>query len=77
MNSRSIIAICASILILASLCICGARIYDRYVHDDIKGFDKLMVPAKGGTVDKGFLINFVDTGGADVYMVDYLSLIHI
>ena len=71
MNSRSIIAICASILILASLCICGARIYDRYVHDDIKGFDKLMVPAKGGTVDKGFLINFVDTGGADVYMVDY------
>ena len=71
MNSRSIIAICASILVLASLCICVARIYDGYGHDDVEGFDKLMVPAKGGEVDKGFFFNIVDTGGADVYMEDY------
>ena len=51
MNSRSIIAICASILILASLCICGARIYDWYVHDDVEGFSTLDVPRIGTVYD--------------------------
>ena len=71
MNSRSIIAICASILILASLCICGARIYDQFYHDDIEGFDKLVVPAKRGKVEKHFMYKAIQEGAADIYAEDY------
>ncbi len=73
MNSRSIIAICASIFILASLFICGARIYDGFVHDDIKGFDKIVVPAKGGTVKKTFTYQAIWEGAEDIYMEDYTN----
>ena len=55
MNSRSIVAICASILVLASLCICGARMYDWYVHDDVEGFSTLDVPPFGSVFHDGGL----------------------
>ncbi len=79
MNSRSIVAICASILVLASLCICGARIYDWYVHDDVEDFSTLDVP-RIGTVYDDWGINGDMTswfGGVAVedygkYSVDYL-----
>ncbi len=71
MNSRSIIAICASILILATLCICGARMYEWYARDDIEGFDKFTVYPYGS--------EFLDGGwgedsamiGTDIHMEDY------
>lgn len=71
MNSRSIIAICASILVLASLCICEARTFMGLIYDDIEGFDKFTVYPYGSI--------FIDGGweedsaiiGTDTYAEDY------
>ena len=71
MNSRSIIAICASILVLASLCICGARNYEVYAHDDIEGFDEFTVyPFGSSEIDGGWGIDFISTG-MNVHLEDY------
>ncbi len=71
MNSRSIITICASILILVSLCICGARYYQTYAYVDIEGFDKFIVETYGSTEeDGGWDMDFITTG-MYVYMEDY------
>lgn len=71
MNLRSIKAICASILILALLCICGARIYERYAHDDIEKFDRLTIYHFGSVfLDGGWEMDSAMIG-SDVYAEDY------
>ncbi len=71
MNSRSIIAICASILILASLCICGARMYEWYARDDIEGFDKFSVYPYGSVFEDGGWEADSAIIGIDTYAEDY------
>ena len=72
MNSRSIIAICASILILATLCYCVAGIFIGLIYDDIEGFNKITVLPYGSSVEDG---GWWDSGwimsGSDIYMDDY------
>ena len=71
MNSRSIIAICASIIILATLCYCVAGIYAGYAHDDIEGFDRFIVYTYGSEfTDGGWGIDIVGST-IDEYAEDY------
>ncbi len=71
MNSKSIIAICASILILVSLCICGARMYEWYARDDIEGFDKFSVYPYGSVFEDGGWEADSAVIGTYIYMEDY------
>ncbi len=67
MSSRSIIAICASVLILASLCICGARSIIGLIYDEIEGFNKITVyPYGGSVIDVGWGTG-IGIVGADIY----------
>ncbi len=71
MNSRSIIAICASILVLATLCICVAGTFSGLIYDDIEGFDKFTVGTYGTTIeDGGWGAGFI-TSGMYEYAEDY------
>ena len=71
MSSRSIIAICASIIILASLCICGARMYEWYARDDIEGFNKFTVYPYGSVFEDGGWEADSAIIGIDTYAEDY------
>ncbi len=71
MNARSIIAICASIIILASLCICGAGSFIGLIYDEIEGFNKISIyPYGSSKIDGGW---DTDWGviGSFIYGEDY------